>query len=75
MQTRMNNLQKENEDIRAQIDPDNRLLQSYDSQFESYRKKYLNSKIAVNLVPQDYMDLLFFRPLRSFKLYNQIQHF
>jgi len=39
MQTRINNLQKENEDIRAQINQDNKLLQFYGSQFESYRKK------------------------------------
>ncbi len=39
MQTRRNNLQKENEDIRAQINQDNKLLQFYGSQFESYRKK------------------------------------
>jgi len=39
MQTRINNLQKENEDIRAQINQNNKLLQFYDSQFESYRKK------------------------------------
>jgi predicted S18 family serine protease len=39
MQNRINNLQKENEDIQAQINQDNKLQQFYDSQFESYRKK------------------------------------
>jgi len=41
MQTHINNLQKENEDIRTQVDKDNMLLQSYGSQFENYHKKIL----------------------------------
>jgi predicted S18 family serine protease len=39
MQTRINDLQKENEDFRAQINQDNKLLQFYGSQFESDHKK------------------------------------
>ena len=36
---RINNLQKENDGLQAQINQDNKLLQFYGSQFESYRKK------------------------------------
>jgi predicted S18 family serine protease len=39
MQTRVNNLQKENEDLRAQINQNNESLKSYASQLDSYRKK------------------------------------
>lgn len=44
MQTRINNLQKENEDIRAKMNQSNNLLQFYESQFESYRKKIRTRK-------------------------------
>lgn len=39
MQTRINNLQKENEDLQAQINQNNQSLQSYTSQLDSYHKK------------------------------------
>ncbi len=39
MQTRVNNLQKENENLRAQINQNNESLKSYASQLDSYRKK------------------------------------
>jgi len=39
MQTRINNLQKENEDLQAQINQNNQSLQSYASQLDSYRKR------------------------------------
>jgi peptidoglycan hydrolase CwlO-like protein len=52
MQTHINNLQKENKGIRAQINQNNKLLQFYDSQFESYRKKILELENNFKLVPQ-----------------------
>ena len=39
MQTRINNLQKENENLQAQINQNNESLKSYASQLDSYRKK------------------------------------
>jgi predicted S18 family serine protease len=39
MQTRINSLQKENENLQAQVNQDNQSLQSYASQLDSYRKK------------------------------------
>jgi len=39
MQIRINNLQKENEDLQAQINQNNQSLQSYASQLDSYRKR------------------------------------
>ncbi len=44
MQTRINNLQKESEEILAKINQNNKLLQFYDSQFESHRKKNFELK-------------------------------
>lgn len=38
MQTSINNLQKENEDLQAKINKDNQSLKSYASQLDSYRK-------------------------------------
>ncbi len=53
MQTRINNLQKENEDIRAQINQDNKMLQFYGSQFESYRKKIFELENGFKSRPTD----------------------
>jgi predicted S18 family serine protease len=39
MQAQINSLQKENEDLRAQINQDNESLKSYASQMDSYRRK------------------------------------
>jgi predicted S18 family serine protease len=51
MQAQINSLQKENEDLRAQINQDNESLKSYASQMDSYRRKVYELENSSKISP------------------------
>ncbi|HHV24514.1 MAG: ATP-dependent protease [Methanosarcina sp.] len=52
MQARINNLEKENENYKAQINQDNESLQSYASQLESYRQRVFELESSSQMCPE-----------------------
>jgi predicted S18 family serine protease len=51
MQTQINNLQKENENLQAQMNQDNESLKSYASQLDSYRKRVFELENSSRMSP------------------------